>query len=177
MCVMKLNKYFMIGAMGLSLVACSDNLDDNGQSANGTNPNEGTTYAALKINFNSSSSRATGDVPVDGDKDDQMYVTDAEGNEAMVKDVRIVVVDNNSNSVENVLTTVAQDAESNPVYVCEITPGQKTFYAVVNGEALGLGSELEDWDGGELTLNKKASELCGYNETATETPASSVMSK
>lgn len=167
MCVMKLNKYFMMGAMGLSLVACSDNLDENGQGANGTNPNEGTTYAALKINFNSSSSRATGDVPVDGDKDDQMYVTDAEGNEAMVKDVRIVVVDNNSNSVENVLTTVAQDAESNPVYVCEITPGQKTFYAVVNGEALGLGSELEDWDGGELTLNKKASELCGYNETAT----------
>ena len=30
MCVMKLNKYFMMGAMGLSLVACSDNLDENG---------------------------------------------------------------------------------------------------------------------------------------------------
>ena len=35
MCVMKLNKYFMMGAMGLSLVACSDNLDENGQGANG----------------------------------------------------------------------------------------------------------------------------------------------
>lgn len=47
MCVMKLNKYFMMGAMGLSLVACSDNLDDNGQSANGTNPNEGLRMLLL----------------------------------------------------------------------------------------------------------------------------------
>ena len=37
---MKLNKYFMIGAMGLSLVACSDNLDDN-QGVNGNASNEG----------------------------------------------------------------------------------------------------------------------------------------
>lgn len=166
MCVMKLNKYFMMGAMGLSLVACSDNLDENGQGANGTNPNEGTTYAALKIDFNSSSSRA-GERPVDGDEDDQMYVTDAEGNEALVKDVRIVVVDNNSNSVENVVATSDKNTANQDIYICEITPGEKTFYAVINGNALGLSAELASWNGGELTLNKKASDLYSYDATAT----------
>ncbi|WP_277234803.1 Mfa1 family fimbria major subunit [Phocaeicola salanitronis] len=163
---MKLNKYFMMGAMGLSLVACSDNLDENGQSANGTNPNEGTTYAALKINFESASSRV-GELPVDGDEDGQTYVTDAEGNEAAVKDVRIVVVDENNNVEYNQVVTAQKNDDNADVYIFQIQPGEKTFYAVINGNALSLNDELADWDGGELTLNKKASDLCGYDESAT----------
>ena len=87
MCVMKLNKYFMMGAMGLSLVACSDNLDENGQSANGTNPNEGTTYVAFAVDFNGTQSRATeegtdDEVDSDGNGISSAYVimADAEGN-------------------------------------------------------------------------------------------------
>ena len=53
---MKLNKYFMIGAMGLSLVACSDNLDDN-QGVNGNASNEGTTYVAFALDFKGAESR------------------------------------------------------------------------------------------------------------------------
>lgn len=168
---MKLNKYFMIGAMGLSLVACSDNLDDN-QGVNGNASNEGSTYAALKIDFGNSSSRATGDLPSGNDQGttDPTYDDDeAEAdNETLIKDVRIVVVDENSNTVENkVVTSVTQNDEKENIYIFQITPGKKTFYAVINGNALGLENELKDWDGGELTLNKKASELCDYNTAPT----------
>lgn len=173
MCVMKLNKYFMMGAMGLSLVACSDNLDENGQGANGTNPNEGTTYAALKINFESASSRV-GELPVDGDEDGTMYDDDetTPDNETLVKDVRIVVIDANGNTEFNKVVTGVTDGtakgDDGNLYIFQITPGEKTFYAVINGNSLGLSSELESWNGGELTLAKKASELCDYNASATE---------
>ena len=172
MCVMKLNKYFMMGAMGLSLVACSDNLDENGQGANGTNPNEGTTYAALKINFNSSSSRATGDQPSGDDTGvtPPTYNEAEEGNEAAVKDVRIVVIDANGNTEFNQVVTGVTDGtakgDDGKLYIFQITPGEKTFYAVINGQALGLSTELAAWDGGELTLDKNASDLCDYNASA-----------
>lgn len=172
MCVMKLNKYFMMGAMGLSLVACSDNLDENGQGANGTNPNEGTTYAALKINFNSSSSRATGDQPSGDDTGTTppSYDDAEEGNEAAVKDVRIVVIDANGNTEFNQVVTGVTDGtakgDDGKLYIFQITPGEKTFYAVINGQALGLSTELAAWDGGELTLDKNASDLCDYNASA-----------
>lgn len=168
---MKFNKYFMMGAMGLSLVACSDNLDENGQGMNGNASNEGSTYAALKINFESASSRV-GEVPVDGDNDNGMYNDGQEGNEASVKDVRIVVIDANGNTEFNQVVTGVTDGtakgDDGNLYIFQITPGEKTFYAVINGNSLGLSTELGSWNGGELTLVKKASELCGYNATATE---------
>lgn len=93
---MKLNRLFLLAAMGLGLFACNNNDLVEGSAPNGTQE-EGTTYVGLKINFNSSSTRADGDQPIDGDGDGQTYVTDAEGNEAAIHDVRIIVTDADGN--------------------------------------------------------------------------------
>lgn len=154
---MKLNKLFLMAVMGLGLFACSENeLEGNGPEGA---QNEGTTYVGLKINFNSSSTRATGDQPIEGTEDD------GDGNEAKVSDVRILVTDADGKSQFNDVVKV--DNESSK-YIFQITPGIKKFYAVVNGEALNLSTELANWTGNKLLLEKKASELYEYNATATD---------
>lgn len=160
---MKLNKLFLLAAMGLGLFACNNNDLVEGSGPNGTQE-EGTTYVGLKINFNSSSSRAnTGDQPIDGDGDDTLYDDLEDGNEAKVSDVRIVVTDAEGKSQFNNVVEIEDG-----LYIFQITPGIKKFYAVVNGNALGFSTELANWTGNQLTLTKKASELYEYNATATE---------
>lgn len=130
MCVMKLNKYFMMGAMGLSLVACSDNLDENGQGANGTNPNEGTTYAAFTIDFKGTQSRA--DATHSGTE-----------NERKVNKAYVILVDA-AGTIETVLEKT-EDAKTTGEtgegvytvgeaerYLFQTTAGDHTFYAVIN---------------------------------------------
>ena len=166
---MKLNRLFLLAAMGLGLFACNDNDLVEGSAPNGTQE-EGTTYVGLKINFNSSSSRAnTGDQPIDGDgtTTPPLYDDAGEGNEAKVNDVRIVVTDAEGKSQYNAVVTPTSN-NGNNIYLFEITPGKKKFYAVVNGEALGLNETLKSWAGSQLALTKKASELYEYNTTATE---------
>ena len=159
---MKLNRLFLLAAMGLGLFACNDNDLVEGSAPNGTQE-EGTTYVGLKINFNSSSSRAnTGDQPIDGDGDGTLYDDPEDGNEALINDVRIVVTDADGKSqYNNVIKGTLNGSDS--IYLFKITPGIKKFYAVVNGNILGLGETLNNWDGSQLTLIKKASELCDYN--------------
>lgn len=138
MCVMKLNKYFMMGAMGLSLVACSDNLDENGQSANGTNPNEGTTYASFTLDFKGASSRTVG---LEGTEGEQGITT-----------AYVVMADNGT--ITNVIGGAIADAteyttggsadgegiykvDNNVVkYLLKTEEGPHTFYAVVNPDAV-----------------------------------------
>lgn len=124
MCVMKLNKYFMIGAMGLSLVACSDNLDENGQGANGTNPNEGTTYVAFTLDFKGADSRAMTS-PVDEDD------TSEENN---ITTAYVVRAENGviRQFVSNAQTTGTGDRYTSGKYLMKMEPGQYDFYAVVN---------------------------------------------
>lgn len=134
---MKFNKYFMIGAMGLSLVACSDNLDDN-QGVNGNASNEGTTYAAFTIDFKGTQSRADG---TDGTHDGTL-------NEQKVKTAYVILVDA-SGKIETVLekSTNAKNAgetgegvyqvgesegEGKYRYLFQTTAGEHTFYAVIN---------------------------------------------
>ena len=163
---MKLNRLFLLAAMGLGLFACNDNDLVEGSAPNGTQE-EGTTYVGLKINFNSSSSRAnTGDQPIDGDGDDTLYDDPEDGNEAKVNDVRIVVTDAEGKSQYNAVVTPTPN-NGNNIYLFKITPGKKKFYAVVNGEALELNETLKSWAGSQLALTKKASELYEYNTTAT----------
>ena len=163
---MKLNKYFLIGAMGLSLFACSDELDGNG-AQDGNQPQEGTTYAAISLKFgNATTARAIGDGPTTG-KDDE-----GDGNEGDIKTVRLIVANAATNKVEyNQLYT--KDAEQNPTingrYVFAIQPGEKKIYAFVNEET---GNDLDaqaavnsTWDGTTSTVTKKASELGTYNGT------------
>lgn len=160
---MKLNKLFLMAAMGLGLFACSENeLEGNGPEGA---QNEGTTYVGLKINFNSSSTRADGDQPIDGDDDNTLYDDEGDGNESKVSDVRILVTDADGKSQFNNVVEIKDG-----LYIFQITPGIKKFYAVVNGNALGLSSELTNWTGDKLplTLTKKASDLYEYNATATE---------
>lgn len=159
---MKLNKLFLLAAMGLGLFACNDNDLVEGSAPNGTQE-EGTTYVGLKINFNSSSTRADGDQPIDGDGDGTLYDDLEDGNEAKVSDVRIVVTDAEGKSQFNDVVEIEDG-----LYIFQITPGIKKFYAVVNGNALGFSTELANWTGNQLTLTKKASELYEYNATATE---------
>ena len=109
MCVMKLNKYFMMGAMGLSLVACSDNLDENGQSANGTNPNEGTTYVQVALKLDAGTSSRVGERPEEGDKD-----PGTEGEQAVTK-VRIIITDESDNVEVNQLYTAATSSVDNNI--------------------------------------------------------------
>lgn len=163
---MKLNKYLLMAAMGLGLVACTENDLVEGGDSNGAQ-NEGTTYVGLKINFNSSSTRADGDQPIDGDGDDTLYDDQGDGNESLVKDVRIVVTDAEGNSQYNAVVTPTSN-NGNNIYIFPITPGIKKFYAVVNGNALGLSTELTSWTGSQLTLEKKASDLYEYNATSTD---------
>lgn len=161
---MKLNKYLLMAAMGLGLVACTENDLVEGSDSNGAQ-NEGTTYVGLKINFNSSSTRADGDQPIDGDGDDTLYDDEGDGNESKVSDVRILVTDAEGNSQYNAVVTPTSN-NGNNIYIFSITPGIKKFYAVINGEVLGLSEELGSWTGSQLTLAKKASELYEYNATA-----------
>lgn len=159
---MKLNKLFLMAAMGLGLFACSENeLEGNGPDSAQA---EGTTYVGLKINFNSSSTRADGDQPIDGDEDHTLYDDPEDGNEALIKDVRIVVTDENGNVQYNDVVT---DTDADKKYVFQIPSGIKYFYAVVNGNSLGLADELKSWDGDQLTLLKKASDLYDFNASET----------
>lgn len=156
---MKLNKLFLLAAMGLGLFACNNNDLVEGSGPNGTQE-EGTTYVGLKINFNSSSTRADGDQPIDGDGDNTLYDDGGDGNESKVSDVRILVTDAEGKSQFNKVVEIEDG-----LYIFQITPGIKKFYAVVNGNALGFSTELANWTGDQLTLTKKASELYEYNAT------------
>lgn len=159
---MKLNRLFLLAAMGLGLFACNDNDLVEGSAPNGTQE-EGTTYVGLSLKFSNTSSRATGDQPIDGTENE------GEGNEGLIKDVRIVVTDENDNLQYNNAITAVKNNDQEDIYIFTIQPGKKKFYAVINGNALNLNAnkELETWKGGKLPLTKKAAELYNYNASAT----------
>lgn len=142
MCVMKLNKYFMMGAMGLSLVACSDNLDENGQSANGTNPNEGTTYVAFTLDFKGAESRAEDTAP---DTEVESKVTTAY---VMVANNGTIskVISNSPTGAEEGSDGSKYDATSDK-YLLKVPAGSNDFYAVVNpdGEAPQAGQTISEY--------------------------------
>lgn len=145
MCVMKLNKYFMMGAMGLSLVACSDNLDENGQGANGTNPNEGTTYVAFALDFKGANSRAedTNTAPDDEPAESNIttaYVLVANGGTISK------VISNSTTGAEEGSDGSKYDATSKK-YLLKVPAGSNDFYAVVNpdGEAPQAGQTISEY--------------------------------
>lgn len=123
---MKLNKYFMIGAMGLSLVACSDNLDDN-QGVNGNASNEGTTYVAFAVDFTGAQSRAT----EEGTEDE----VDSDGNG--ITSAYVIMADESGNfskvlSMTDAVTSGEGYNTTEGKYLFQTEPGTYTFYAVIN---------------------------------------------
>ena len=108
---MKLNKLFLMAAMGLGLFACSENeLEGNGPDSA---QNEGSTYVGFTIDFSKTQTRATTEPGTDAEqKINTAYVILADGN-----------------TISQVVSSV--DEESNK-YVLQTTPGPHDFYVVVN---------------------------------------------
>lgn len=135
MCVMKLNKYFMIGAMGLSLVACSDNLDENGQGANGTNPNEGTTYVAFALDFKGAESRVD-DGPVEGSTEESSI-----SSAYVIMDNSVIIGTSNTDTNAD---AGYYDATTEK-FLFHTEPGNHTFLAVVNPETIPTADNVSTY--------------------------------
>lgn len=116
---MKLNRLFLLAAMGLGLFACNDNDLVEGSAPNGTQE-EGTTYVGLSLKFNASNTRATEDGTAAEQKINTAYVimADADGNvEQIISKAEKGTGTSNTNT---------------DYYVIQTTPGVHYFYAVVN---------------------------------------------
>lgn len=138
---MKLNKYFFIGAMGLGLFACSDDLnDENGQ--NGNKSDGKMANVSIKFDFNGTRSRAVEDLPT-GDYDDKG--TQAE---STVNTLRIIVTDEDgkveynqlyqgtegNNKLPDGINGTSEPYEGSGTIKFKIPTGAKVFYAYVNEE-------------------------------------------
>lgn len=153
---MKLNKLFLMAAMGLGLFACSENeLEGNGPDSA---QNEGTTYVGFTLKFNDANTRAT--TTEDG--------TDAEQN---IKTAYVVMTNTDGSTIEEIvaLTDAKKGTESNAdnkCYVFQTTPGTHYFYAVVNpNEAPAKGGKISDYfdTGVPLSVANIASTTDGGN--------------
>ena len=121
---MKLNKYLLMAAMGLGLVACTENDLVEGGDSNGAQ-NEGTTYVGFTIDFSKTQTRATTETGTNAEqKINTAYVlmTDASGN------------------VEQIVSTVDKGTGTSNTntdyYVFQTTAGVHYFYAVVNPDVI-----------------------------------------
>lgn len=120
---MKLSKLFFMAAMGLGLVACTENDLVEGGDSNGAQ-NEGTTFVGFTIDFSKTQTRATEESTPSEQKINNAYVimADASGN------------------VEQIISTAEKGTgDSNKetdYYVFETTAGVHYFYAVVNPDEI-----------------------------------------
>ena len=101
-----------MAAMGLGLVACTENDLVEGGDSNGAQ-NEGTTYVGFTIDFSKTQTRATTETGTDAEqKINTAYVILADG---------------------NIISQVVSSAdEESSKYVLKTTPGPHDFYVVVN---------------------------------------------
>ena len=109
---MKLNKLFLMAAMGLGLFACSENeLEGNGPEGA---QNEGTTYVGFTIDFSKTQTKAT---------------KTETGTEAEQKINKAYVILADGNTISKVVSSVADGSNK---YDLQTTPGPHDFYVVVN---------------------------------------------
>ena len=154
--IMKLNKLFFMAAMGLGLVACTENDLVEGGDSNGAQ-NEGTTYVGFSLKFNASNTRATATGEENGTAAEQKINT------------AYVVMANASGVIEAVASTTEAGTALNDkkdCYVFQTTPGVHYFYAVVNPDVSGnvttslvAGNNIDDYfnTGTALTVSEIAS--------------------
>lgn len=118
---MKLNRLFLLAAMGLGLFACNDNDLVEGSAPNGTQE-EGTTYVGFSLKFNDPNTRAT--TTEDGTPAEQKINT------------AYVMMADASGNVEKIISTSEKGTGTSNTntdyYVIQTTPGVHYFYAVVN---------------------------------------------
>lgn len=118
---MKLNRLFLLAAMGLGLIACTENDLVEGGDSNGAQ-NEGTTYVGFSLKFNDPNTRAT--TTEDGTPAEQKINT------------AYVMMADASGNVEKIISTSEKGTGTSNTntdyYVIQTTPGVHYFYAVVN---------------------------------------------
>lgn len=125
---MKLNRLFLLAAMGLGLIACTENDLVEGGDSNGAQ-NEGTTYVGFTIDFSKTQTRAT---------------TETGTNAEQKINTAYVLMTDASDKIEKVLSfTGGEDkgvTEGEGYYVnkgkflFKTSAGVHHFYAVVNPE-------------------------------------------
>lgn len=137
---MKLNKYFLIGAMGLGLFACSDDNDpvDNGQNGNAQ---DGKTYMAISLDFDKMSARAVTKPDLAG--------TEAE---RKINNVYVIVAGEDGSFTEVAGGDVSSLADGSKYYPDDNTltfatsPGEKQVYVVVNAVTPPMkGNKVNDY--------------------------------
>lgn len=118
---MKLNRLFLLAAMGLGLIACTENDLVEGSAPNGTQE-EGTTYVGFSLKFNDPNTRAT--TTEDGTPAEQKINT------------AYVMMADASGNVEQIISASEKGTGTSNTntdyYVIQTTPGVHYFYAVVN---------------------------------------------
>ena len=118
---MKLNRLFLLAAMGLSLFACNNNDLVDGSVTNEAQ-NEGTTYVGFSLKFNDPNTRAT--TTEDGTPAEQKINT------------AYVMMADASGNVEKIISTSEKGTGTSNTntdyYVFQTTAGVHYFYAVVN---------------------------------------------
>lgn len=127
---MKLNKYLLMAAMGLGLVACTENDLVEGGDSNGAQ-NEGTTYVGFTIDFGEMGTRAAAIGTTPG--------TDAESE---VTTVYALLTDKDGDDIKNTYLMTSYeygDTDSKKVkYMFATSPGTYDLYVVVNPDQADL---------------------------------------
>lgn len=128
---MKLNKYLLMAAMGLGLIACTENDLVEGGDSNGAQ-NEGTTYVGFSLKFNASNTRATTPGEENGTEAEQKINT------------AYVLMTDASDKIEKVLSFTGDNDEGvtegegyykeKGKFLFKTSAGVHHFYAVVNPE-------------------------------------------
>lgn len=129
---MKLNRLFLLTAMGAGLFACSENdLELNGNPNEGVN--DGTTYVGLSLKFNATDSRATTTSEEPGTAAEQKINT------------AYVLMADADGKVEQIISTADRGTGTNNTstdyYVFLTNPGVHYFYAVINPDVIPTKTE------------------------------------
>ena len=150
---MKLNKLFLLSAMGLGLFACNNNDLVDGSVTNEAQE-EGTTYVGFTLKFNDANTRATETGTAAEQKINTAYV---------------IMADASGNVEQIVSTTESGTGSSNTstdYYVFKTTAGVHYFYAVVNPDiAPTMGVD-----------NATAKTISGYFNTGVELTVANITS-
>lgn len=128
---MKLNKLFLLTAMGLGFFACSDdnNLDNN---ISGNESQKGDAYAAISLDFSNMSARALETPDLEGSDEERaiksLYVMIADADEKIEE----VWGGNVTNLTNNTLTDGSKYYDADKTITFKTSAGTKKVYVVVN---------------------------------------------
>lgn len=137
---MKLNKYLLMAAMGLGLVACTENDLVEGGDSNGAQ-NEGTTYVGFTLKFSNTNTRANGD---------DALATEAE---SIITSAYVMMTSDGGTTFEKVLdmTSLTEGSEEgyyedSKKFLFQTTAGNHDFYAVINPDTPPTeGEDISDY--------------------------------